>query len=152
MLQHVDMLAFETIPCGMEVKALDHLLRTEGLAQHIPSWISFNCTDGTRFVYGDPLSDAIALMNNQPDHRVFACGVNCVSPLKAPLMVKSIREELSVGKRVICYPNSGEVFCERWIDKSGPTQQQLVDLLLDCLWQGASIVGGGECKVEKCDC
>lgn len=49
----LDLLAFETVPCLKELRAIARLLRTESFS--VPAWISCSCREGTAIAHGEDL-------------------------------------------------------------------------------------------------
>ncbi len=82
----VDVLAFETVPCEAEVRAIGRLLRTEGDAGHLPAWVSCACRDEVATGAGDSLAgECLPAALGAP--AVAAFGINCTVPrLVAPLL------------------------------------------------------------------
>ncbi len=70
-----DLLACETIPSLLEVRALVRLLREH---PQMRAWISFSCRDGLHSSAGDAIIDCARLLDGEP--QVVAVGVNCVAP------------------------------------------------------------------------
>ena len=49
----VDLIAFETVPCLKELRAISRLLRTEPIG--VPAWISCSAKSGTSISHGEDL-------------------------------------------------------------------------------------------------
>ena len=112
-----DLLACETLPCGVEAEALVALLAEfpDTLA-----WLSFSCRDEHYICHGEPFADCVALAAASP--QVVAVGVNCTPPRFVEPLLQSVRP--ATEKPLLCYPNSGEawdaaVHC--WVAGSGTT-------------------------------
>ncbi len=73
----LDLLAFETIPCLAEARAITRLLRTEGFG--IPSWISFSCRDESTISHGESFAREAVPLAGEAD-AVVAVGLNCTAP------------------------------------------------------------------------
>jgi homocysteine S-methyltransferase len=136
-----DLLAFETVPCEVELRAILRLLQEgeeKGDVSLPPCWITVACRDGTHLNSGDSLEScakaivdaaAAAAASGSSLAPIVAFGVNCTPP-------QHVKEALGVIARVfaaaaaatttesssssplslpllICYPNSGEI----WEDK-----------------------------------
>jgi homocysteine S-methyltransferase len=131
-----DVLALETVPDVDEAEALVDLVRSLG----VPAWLSYTI-DGTRTRAGQPLSDAFAVAAGVPE--IVAVGVNCCSPGD---VLPAIRLA-NVGKPVIVYPNSGELW-----DGRAWTGTRTFTKYLAAQWvsAGARIVGGC-CRVGPAD-
>ena len=131
-----DLLAFETVPCLEEGRALVELL-TEFPGAY--AWLSFSCRDEKSLHHGEPVEEAVALANEVP--QVVAVGINCT----APQFVESLlwRAANVTSRPLIAYPNSGEGWDagnKCWLP--GATGQDW--LLLARRWQaaGARVIGG----------
>lgn len=131
-----DFLACETIPSLEEAQVLATLLKDI----NVPAWLSFSCKDEQHLCDGTPLIDACRALK---DHeQFFAIGVNCSAPQHIAPLVEIIKQECP-GKRIIIYPNSGEIYnaetktwkpCESPLDFATQTQHWLA--------QGVDIIGG----------
>ncbi len=110
-----DLLAFETIPCLEEVRALVELLR------EFPgcyAWLSFSCRDGESLNHDEPIEAAAALANETP--QIAAVGVNCTAPHFMEDLLK--RAAKVTAKPLLAYPNSGEVWDKEqkcWLPHTG---------------------------------
>jgi homocysteine S-methyltransferase len=98
-----DLLAFETIPCLDEAKALTRLL-TEHPSLY--GWVSFTAKDGLHICNGERISDCAHWLNDYD--QVAAIGVNCTAPQHVSSLVGEIKR--STDKPVIVYPNAGEEY------------------------------------------
>lgn len=78
-MSEVDLLAFETIPCLKEARAVSRLLRTEGFG--IPAWISFSCRNSSELSRPGELFSPDALRVAAEAPAVVAAGLNCTPPL-----------------------------------------------------------------------
>lgn len=131
-----DFFAFETIPSIVEVKVLASLLKVASK----PSWISFSCKNELYLNDGSKISDAAKLVANHPT--VFAIGVNCT----APKYISKIIENLKIAtpdKKIIVYPNSGEVYHSKsksWLGMSHP--ETFEKMAIEWNEIGADIIGG----------
>ena len=131
-----DFLAFETIPSLMEVKVLSELL----LNSVKPSWISFSCKDGSHLNDGHKIHDAAKILADHPN--VFAIGVNCTAPKYINKIIEILKIE-APDKRIIVYPNSGEVYhakSKSWIGVDDPVLFR--KMAEEWLEKGADIIGG----------
>jgi homocysteine S-methyltransferase len=131
-----DLLACETIPSALEVEVV-----TELLGRHdIPAWVSCSCRDGRHLNDGTPLAEVAARLARAPG--VFAVGVNCTAPRHISSLVGIIREA-APGKRVVVYPNSGEVYHAASGTWSGFARTEHTGLMArEWLALGADIIGG----------
>jgi homocysteine S-methyltransferase len=132
-----DLLACETIPCAKEAEVLRDLLMesTEAMA-----WVSFSCVDGEHLCDGTSVQECAALFENC--QQVFAIGLNCTAPQYARSLIEKIRVA-APSKRVIVYPNSGQVYNAQgrmWTGSSSATD--FGKLAKEWLDAGASLIGG----------
>ena len=82
----MDLLAFETVPCAAEVRAISRLLRTEGACGGLPAWVSCSCRDQATVSGGQSLAGE-CLPAALDARAVAAFGVNCTAPrFVAPLL------------------------------------------------------------------
>ncbi|HVS62635.1 MAG TPA: homocysteine S-methyltransferase [Thermoanaerobaculia bacterium] len=131
-----DLLAFETLPSGIEAMAVLELLDQELSRAGLPgAWLSFQCRDPSSLADGTLLSDVVPALDRHP--AILAVGVNCV----APRLVSGLLRTLGAltAKPLAVYPNSGERWqggdwrgeIESWIEEA----PGWVDL-------GARLIGG----------
>ncbi|MBW0013733.1 MAG: homocysteine S-methyltransferase [Mycobacterium sp.] len=131
-----DVLALETVPDIDEAEALVNLVRSVD----VPAWLSYTI-DGTQTRAGQPLADAFAVAAGVDE--IVAIGVNCCAPDD---VLPAIRVA-DIGKPVIVYPNSGEVWDGRaW---TGPRRFS-TQLATQWAEVGARIIGGC-CRVGPAD-
>lgn len=131
-----DLLACETIPCGIEARALIRLL-TE--FPNTPAWFTFTAKDGEHISNGERIADVAAFLDMQT--QAVAIGINCTSPLHIPSLVREIKK--NTDKPIIVYPNSGEYYSavtntwhgETSSDKFGVQSKEWYE-------NGASLIGG----------
>lgn len=131
-----DLLAFETFPSGLEVRAVADLLAGAGRE----AWISFSCRDGAALWDGTPVAEVAAALRDHP--AVTALGVNCVDPDHAAELVGRIREA-APDKAVIVYPNAGSGWdgaAGGWRGAEDP--ETFAARARGWVAAGASIVGG----------
>jgi homocysteine S-methyltransferase len=129
-----DVIAFETIPCAVEVEAVLEEIRGSG----IEAWLSLS-VEGGRTRAGEDLSQVFAMARGIAE--VVAVGVNCSTPSDATAAVTRAAE---AGRPVVIYPNSGEgwdAVARRWVPSGDdaaaehwPVSQWVDD--------GARLVGG----------
>jgi homocysteine S-methyltransferase len=131
-----DFFAFETIPSLVEINILSELLMNSVK----PSWISFSCRDELHLNDGHKISDAIHILANHPT--VFAIGVNCTPPKFVSDIIRIIKS-IAPGKRIIVYPNSGEVYDAKSKSWQGISDPDLfLDMAREWMEMGADILGG----------
>jgi homocysteine S-methyltransferase len=133
---NADFLAFETIPSLLEIKILARLL-TDTVK---PSWVSFSCKDELYLNDGEKISKAAKILANHPS--VFAIGVNCTAPKYITSIIQTLKNS-APDKRIIVYPNSGEVYrvdSKSWQGISDPNLFQ--KMAKEWFASGADILGG----------
>jgi homocysteine S-methyltransferase len=111
----IDVIAFETIPCLKEVRAIVRLLDTESYG--VPAWVSVQCRDGTSTARGEDVArEVVPLLANCAS--VAALGFNCCAPERLSSLLTSAGGALAAAAAagacdhphpvLLCYPNSGE--------------------------------------------
>jgi len=133
---NADLFACETIPSFQEAKVLADILKEVKK----PAWVSFSCKDEHHLNDGTQIKECSAFFASHP--KVFAIGVNCTAPKYISGLIKSIKLK-SDTKKIIVYPNSGEVYhaeSKTWMDFSdlnlfGARVKEWIEL-------GADILGG----------
>lgn len=131
-----DLIACETIPNLEEAGVLCELLADSRL----PAWVSFCCRDDSQLSDGTPIEAAARLFAGHP--RVFAVGVNCTAPQFITPLIRRVRDA-APDKRIIVYPNSGEVY--EVADNSWQGDAETIDwggAAREWIDTGASLVGG----------
>jgi homocysteine S-methyltransferase len=111
-----DLLAFETIPCLVEARALVRVLREHPNAS---AWLSFSCRDGLRTSNGEPIAECAAELERCD--QIAAVGVNCTAPRHLPSLLTELAR--ATRKPLVVYPNSGERFdpaTRSWCDLREP--------------------------------
>ena len=133
---NADFFAFETIPSLPEVKVLSEVLTLFTK----PSWISFSCKDELHLNDGNKISEAAKLLANNAN--VFAIGVNCTSPKYISAIIDILKQSVP-EKKIIVYPNSGEVYhvqSKSWLGVSDPFSFE--KMAHEWREKGADIIGG----------
>ena len=131
-----DFFGFETIPSMMEVKVLSELLDSSAK----PSWVSFSCKDACHLNDGNKISEAAKLLADNAS--VFAIGVNCTSPKFISAIIDILKQSVP-EKKIIVYPNSGEVYhvqSKSWLGVSDPFSFE--KMAQEWREKGADIIGG----------
>ena len=104
--QHTDIIAFETIPCLTEVRALIKLLQTRPEAK---AWISVSTNSETTLCSGELLTEFARLVEFSDQYnQVEAIGVNCSDPKLTAKQIELLRGVTQ--KTLIFYPNNGDVW------------------------------------------
>ncbi len=99
-----DLLACETIPSFKEAEVILELLRQ---TPDLFAWVSFSCRDGEHISDGTPIKECASLF--EESESVVAVGVNCTAPRFISSLIERVRAG-APGKRIVVYPNSGEVY------------------------------------------
>jgi homocysteine S-methyltransferase len=131
-----DFFACETIPSFMEAKVLCELLKSSSKV----GWISFSLKDEEHISDGTSLTEVISYLENQES--VFGIGMNCSSPNLVKAFIRKVKS-LAPSKKVIVYPNSGEIFSAE--DKTWAPCEHPADFSLqieEWIKLGADIIGG----------
>lgn len=147
----VDILAYETIPCLKEVKAVLNVIKSNPGAK---AWIAVSCKNENQLNNGDSFEEFVKLVEkHDKDGQVEALGVNCSNPKDTTAQIKTIR---SITKRpIIVYPNNGGDFdpkTMKWVNEDGsdPSETFAKEATK---WKnlGAPIIVGGCCRTHfKC--
>lgn len=133
---NADFFACETIPSFREAAILSEILNTTKKQ----AWVSFSCKDDQHINDGTPIEKCAALFAHHPN--VFAVGVNCTAPKYISGLIKAIKTKAG-NKKIVVYPNSGEVYhaeSKTWSGFSDPTVCEL--MTTEWLHLGADIIGG----------
>ena len=133
---NADFFACETIPSFQEAMILAEILKEAKKA----AWVSFSCKDEHHLNDGTPIRECAAFFASHP--KVFAIGINCTAPKYISGLIKSIKAR-SGTKKIVVYPNSGEVYqaeSKTWMGFSDPNL--FVTLAKEWIESGADIIGG----------
>lgn len=131
-----DLLAIETIPSYSEAMVLAELLSH----CQTPSWMSFSCKDDAHLSDGTAIIKACELL--EPINTIFGMGINCTAPRHISGLIEKIKAH-APSKRIVIYPNSGEVFNatdKSWSGISVP--EDYARQALQWINEGADIIGG----------
>ena len=132
---NIDLFGFETFPSYEEVSVIAELL----MPIVIPSWISFSCKDDSYINDGTRIEECVELINDHPS--IYAIGINCTHPQYISGLIKKIK--VSTEKKIIIYPNSGEVYdpvSKTWLGLDQPLN--FSKLAKEWINLGADIIGG----------
>jgi homocysteine S-methyltransferase len=99
----VDLLACETVPSVVEVRALLRLLAE---TPDVWAWMSFQCRDHAHLADGTALGEAVGACDDAV--HIAAVGVNCVPPERVASLLSVARS--ATAKPLMAYPNSGEAY------------------------------------------
>jgi homocysteine S-methyltransferase len=98
-----DLLAFETLPCLAEARALARLLEE---FPGVYAWVSFSCRDDLHNCQGEVFSDCVKAL--EAFAQIVAVGVNCTPPEHIVPLLTAARQVSN--KTLLAYPNSGESY------------------------------------------
>ncbi len=133
---NADFFACETIPSFQEAKVLGELLNNT----HKSAWISFSCKDEKHLNDGTPIGECASYFAKHPN--VFAIGVNCTAPKYISRLIKAVKAK-SGEKKIVIYPNSGEVYIAKnktWMGLSDPNVY--TEMAKEWIKLGTDILGG----------
>ena len=99
---NADVFACETIPSFQEARVLGNILAQTNKS----AWLSFSCKDDRHINDGTRIEECVSYLADHP--KIFALGVNCTAPKYISGLIKSIKVK-SGTKKIVVYPNSGEV-------------------------------------------
>lgn len=139
-----DLLAFETIPCAAEARAILRLL------DELPesrAWISFSARDGEHISSGESFASVAQLVGAHA--QVVAVGINCTPPEHVESLIRAARAVTET--RIAVYPNSGERYVpgeRRW--ETGAACAPFAELAATWLAAGATMIGGC-CRTTPAD-
>ncbi len=131
-----DLLACETIPRGIEARALIRLLAE---FPNTFAWFTFTAKDGEHISNGERIADVAAFLDKQS--QAIAIGINCTSPLHIPSLIREIKR--NTDKPIIVYPNSGEYYSAVTNTWHGETSCDKFGLQSkEWFGNGATLIGG----------
>lgn len=85
----VDIIAFETIPCLKEVRAILNVLKSKPGAK---AWITVSCKNATLLNNGEKVKDFVQMIEKYDKKgQVEALGINCSDPKFAATQIKMLR-------------------------------------------------------------
>jgi homocysteine S-methyltransferase len=105
-----DLLALETIPTVREAEVLVRLVEERGAS----AWLSYQCRDGTATAAGEPIEDAVRVVDGV--RGFVAVGVNCTAPRHIPALLAQAATVTPLP--LIAYPNGGDTWdgtARRWV-------------------------------------
>jgi len=130
-----DLIAFETIPDGVEVVAITNLM----LERELTCWVSCSLRDSRQLHGLGDIATVAAQLSGSPG--LVAVGVNCTAPRHISGAVRAIRGVCDVP--IVVYPNSGEgwdAVRRCWTGENDAAH--FAGHARDWLKAGASIIGG----------
>lgn len=132
-----DLLACETLPSFVEIKALAALLAGYPRAR---AWFSFTLRDSEHLSDGTPLREVVSALANSP--QIVALGINCIALENTTAALKHLQSLTSLP--LVVYPNSGEHYdavTKTW-HHHGEACETLAGYLPQWLEAGARLIGG----------
>ena len=135
----VDLLAIETMPQLIEVKAILQLLHDE--YSNAICWISCSLKDSKHLSDGTAIEDLIRIVERHQD-QVVAVGINCVPTGVVTDALNALKSYTQLP--LLCYPNSGETWdatTKTWSGVS-PTGEGIEEQIQRWRDTGARLIGG----------
>jgi homocysteine S-methyltransferase len=129
-----DLVAFETIPSGLEAEVVAGLLADR---PDVPAWVTFTCSDGESLRDGTPAAEAAAVFAAVGS--LVGVGVNCTAPALVGPLIDRIAGVTDLP--LVAYPNSGERYDAAAHAWTGPRAAWL-ERVGDWVAAGARVVGG----------
>jgi homocysteine S-methyltransferase len=133
---NADFFACETIPSFQEAKVLAEILKESNKS----AWMSFSCKDEHHLNDGTDIEECTEFFAKHP--KVFAIGINCTAPKYISGLITSIKKRSGL-KKIIVYPNSGEVYnaeSKSWMGLADPNLFAV--MAKEWLELGSDIIGG----------
>jgi homocysteine S-methyltransferase len=133
---NADVFACETIPDFQEAGILAEILKT---TQKL-AWMSFSCKDERHLNDDTDIGECAAFLADHPN--IFAIGVNCTDPKYISGLIKSVKANAG-AKKIIVYPNSGEVYnakTKTWMGLSNPAS--FIEMSKEWMDLGVDMIGG----------
>ena len=133
----VDILACETMPSFLEIKALAKLIQQFPM---VNCWFSLTLKDQQHISDGTPLIEVIEYLNSI--EQIVSVGINCIALEKVTPALEVLSE--LTGKPLIVYPNSGEQYdptTKQW-HKNHHHNCTFANQLDTWIKLGAKLIGG----------
>ena len=130
-----DLLAFETIPSFKEAKIISEIIKSAKKK----CWISFSCQNEKEINDGTHIEKCCILLKNHP--KVFVIGINCTPPIYISNLIQIIKKTI-INKKIIAYPNSGEVYDGKKKVWRGSVIRSFESYIDEWLTLGVDILGG----------
>ena len=144
--QHIDGVAFETVPNITEVEAIinvvqERLNKNISEDEKIAIWISLACQNEHCLNDGTPLIEVLDKIEALDENGfINGIGVNCFDVKKATSLIKEIathQVKSKFNRAIIFYPNSGEEWDasnETWLEGSGCTDSEIfTEFMMDAI-------------------
>eukprot|EP01031_Cornospumella_fuschlensis_P034020 gene34020-41173_t len=146
-----DILAFETVPCSVEVEAIAALINS---SEHsFQAWLSMSCRSSSQLCDGSSVEDVCRKIEdpsfecqaNNSNLRNLAVGINCTMPQYVSDLLSSLRDGLRKDRVLVSYPNRGETYnaatqCFDVTDR-GVEAASFAQCALEWRERGASVIG-----------
>ena len=132
-----DLLACETLPSFVEIKALAALVAEYPRTR---AWFSFTLRDSEHLSDGTPLREVVAALKD--NSQVVALGINCIALENTTAALKHLHSLTALP--LVVYPNSGEHYdavTKTW-HHHGEACETLAGYLPQWLEAGARLIGG----------
>ena len=134
----VDGIAFETVPCALEVEAIINVLQTRKKTNtngaqnksndddNVAIWISLACKNDSCLNDGTPINDVLQMIESLDNGGlIHGIGVNCFDVKNTKSLTTHLAQHQlrsNHNRAIIFYPNSGEEWDarnERWKEEKG---------------------------------
>lgn len=112
-----DVLAYETVPSGLEAEAIASIMSNTWELSRIPYWISFQCKDHCRLANGDTVMEVVQNVLRYSRSNLVGLGVNCVDIQHAAALCSNIDRAIRCFRKfnvvdhknlsILVYPNNG---------------------------------------------
>lgn len=132
-----ELLAFETVPAVKEARAIVRVM--QGLPT-AAAWLVFSCKDGQHLCNGDKFSEAVSTTLDVDN--IVGVGVNCSRPQYVTSLLQQIPTEVKAKKRIVVYPNTGEVWNPTGFWHGSPDAKPLHEYVQEWIQNGANWIGG----------
>lgn len=144
----VDVIAYETIPCLKEVRAILNVLKSKPGAK---AYICVSCKNATQLNNGDSFKEFVQMVEKYDKNgQVEAIGVNCSDPKYTTAQIKMMRSITS--RALIVYPNNGGYWDSKalkWVkDDSCDSPESFAKQALEWRDLGNPIIIGGCCRTH----
>lgn len=131
-----DSVAFETVPCVDEAKAIAALLTDREVLHRgggsPVAWVSLACSSPDTLNGCEPLEDALRALEDPDDGGSgggaalsvadVAVGVNCTDPRHVRAILQTMRDTCRRGRVLVAYPNLGETWEQQAPSSSGEAE------------------------------
>lgn len=113
-----DVLAFETIPSGLEAEAIASVMSNTWELTNVPYWICFQARDHSKLANGDSVMQVVEnVLRYSKGTNLVAIGVNCVDIKYVPALVSNIDRAIKCFRKfnvvdhksisIVVYPDNG---------------------------------------------